>query len=80
MASDIPVPLESYGMADSPGVVQSVGVMGLTAGTDLSHQAETDAGLSFLLPQRYQLDLTTELDNLRYKLQILRKFASDNCK
>ena len=80
MASNIPVPPESRGMADSPGVFHGVGSPELTTEAVLGQQVQMDAGLSLFLPRKPQLNLTTELDNLRYKLQILRKFADDNRK
>ncbi|PSR90476.1 hypothetical protein BD289DRAFT_215460 [Coniella lustricola] len=44
----------------------------------LDQQAEIEARLAALLPQRYGANVSVELDMLRHKLKALRSFASDN--
>lgn len=46
--------------------------------TLLGQQAEINAKLAFLLPQKYSINVKSELDNLRHKLRVLRTFADDN--
>ena len=44
----------------------------------LGQQAEITAKLAFLLPQKYSINIKSELDNLRHKLRVLRTFAENH--
>ncbi|EPE04681.1 zinc finger protein [Ophiostoma piceae UAMH 11346] len=44
----------------------------------LGQQAEISAKLAFLLPQKYSINIKSELDNLRHKLRVLRTFAENH--
>lgn len=46
----------------------------------LDQQADIEARLAALLPQKYGPNVKVELDMLRHKLRILRAFAGDNRK
>ena len=46
----------------------------------LDQQADIQAKLAALLPQKYGPNLAVELDNLRHKLRVLRVYADDNRK
>lgn len=46
----------------------------------LDQQAEIEAKLAALLPQKYGANVSVELDMLRHKLKALRSFASDKRK
>lgn len=46
----------------------------------LDQQAEIQARLAQLLPEKYGPNTKVELDNLRHKLRVLRTYAADNRK
>lgn len=80
MASCVPAPPERRSMAGSSDPLHGLRSPDFATEASLGQQAEMDAGLSLFLPRKPQLNITTELGNLRYKLQVLHKFANDNRK